>query len=202
MPVNDTAAGEPVALLTMDTLPFAAPAAVGLNCTTTVATCVGVRVTADPPLEIEKPVPDAVIEETATLALPVFVMVKLLVVELPVFTLPKLKAVALSDRVCVAARPVPLSVTAEGEVGALLTIEMLPDAAPATVGKNATVTVVCCPAATFKGSVNPLVLKAAEPVSLICVTASVAVPLLVIIRACDVLVPIASLPNAIVVALS
>jgi hypothetical protein len=48
----------------------------------------------------------------------------------------------------------------------LLTIEMLPETVPTAVGRKATVIVVCCPAFTLRGSVNPLALKA-EPVTLI-----------------------------------
>ena len=84
--------------------------------------------------------------------------------EVPVVTLPKLRLVGLIPRVKVAAIPVPLRPTEVGEVGALLTMEMLPEAAPTEVGRKATVTVVCFPAFTFNGSENPLVLKA-EPVS-------------------------------------
>jgi len=81
----------------------------------------------------------------------------------PVVTLPKLRLVGLMPRVRVAAIPVPLSPTAVGEVGALLTIEMLPDTEPTDVGRNATVIVVCFPAFTFKGSENPLTLNEVEP---------------------------------------
>ena len=52
----------------------------------------------------------------------------------PVSTLPKLTALVLSERVCVAATPVPFNATTLGEVGALLTIVMLPLAAPAIAG--------------------------------------------------------------------
>lgn len=83
--------------------------------------------------------------------------------EVPVVTLPKLKVVGLMPRVNVAAIPVPLSPTEVGEVGALLTIEMLPDTRPADVGRNATVIVACCPAVTLKGRENPLVLNELEP---------------------------------------
>lgn len=182
VPPSVTVAGEPVALLTMETLPLTVAAVVGLNCTTTVTTCVGVSVTAAPPLVIEKPVPDAVIEEIATFELPVLVIVKLFVVEVPVFTFPKARLVALRDKVCVAATPVPLNETGEGDVGALLTIEMLPETAPVWVGRNATVTVAVAPVFMFKGRVYPLVLNAA-PVRLICEMFSVAVPLLVMMRA-------------------
>ena len=63
--------------------------------------------------------------------------------EVPVVMLPKLKLVGLMPRVKVAATPVPLRPTEVGEVGALLTIEMLPDAGPTSVGRKATVIVVC-----------------------------------------------------------
>ena len=66
--------------------------------------------------------------------------------------------------VSVAAIPVAVRATDVGEVGALLTIEMLPDVAPTAVGWKATVTVVCWPAFTFRGSEYPLTLKA-EPVA-------------------------------------
>ncbi len=83
---------------------------------------------------------------------------------LPTVTFPKLRFVGLMPRVRVAAIAEPLRLTDVGEVGALLRIEMLPDAGPITVGRKATVIVVCCPAFTFKGSENPLTLKA-EPVA-------------------------------------
>jgi len=83
--------------------------------------------------------------------------------EVPVVTLPKLRMVGLMPRVNVAAIPVPVSPTEVGEVGALLAIEMLPATAPTDVGRNATVIVVCCPAVTFKGRENPLVLNELEP---------------------------------------
>jgi hypothetical protein len=63
--------------------------------------------------------------------------------EVPVVTLPKLKLVGLMLRVKVAAIPVPVRPTEVGEVGALLTIERLPDAGATTVGRKATVIVVC-----------------------------------------------------------
>ena len=83
---------------------------------------------------------------------------------MPVVTLPKLKLAGLMLRMKVAAIPVPLRLTELGEVGALLTMEMLPDAEPTTVGRKPTVIVVCCPAFTFKGSEKPPTLNA-EPVA-------------------------------------
>ena len=84
--------------------------------------------------------------------------------EVPVVTLPKLKLAGLMPKVNVAAIPVPVRLTEVGEAGALLTMEMLPDAAPTAAGRNATVIVVCFPAFTLNGSENPPVVKA-EPLS-------------------------------------
>ena len=83
---------------------------------------------------------------------------------MPVVTLPKLKPVGLMLRMKVAAIPVPLRLMEFGEVGALLTMEMLPETEPTRVGRKATVIVVCCPAFTFNGSEKPLTLKP-EPVA-------------------------------------
>lgn len=86
--------------------------------------------------------------------------------EVPVVTFPKLKpAVGLIPRVRVAAIPVPLRATEVGEVGTLLTMEMLPDAGPVAVGRKVDVIVVCCPAVTFTGNEYPLTAKEGEPVS-------------------------------------
>ena len=82
--------------------------------------------------------------EIATFALPVLVMVTFCAAEeVPVVTLPKLRLVGVMPRVKVAAIPVPVRPTEVGEVGASLTIEILPDAGPTTVGRKATVIVVC-----------------------------------------------------------
>src|SRR5207249_6929076 len=112
------------------------------------------------------------------LAFPVFVIVTFSEAEdVPVVTLPKLRLVGVMLSVRVAATPVPLRPMEVGEPGALLTIERLPDTAPAVVGRKATVIVVCCPAATFKGSENPLTLKT-ETVGFTWVMVRAAVPVL------------------------
>jgi hypothetical protein len=79
--------------------------------------------------------------------------------EVPVVTLAKLRLVGLMSRVRMAAIAVPLRPTEVGDVGSLLTMEMLPDTAPTAVGRKATVIVVCCPAFTLRGNVNPVTLK-------------------------------------------
>src|SRR5713101_140349 len=68
-------------------------------------------------------------------------------------------------------------------------MDMLPDTVATEVGRKATVIVVCCPAFTLRGNVNPLTVKAAEPVSVTWVMLKVAVPVFLMIRACDKLVP-------------
>src|SRR5271163_4762344 len=100
-----------------------------------------------------------------TFELPVFVMVTVCEAEVVfVVTLPKLRLVGLIPSVKVAAIPVPVRLTGVGEVGALLTMEMLPEAAPTVVGRNPTVIVACFPAVIFNGREYPLTLNT-EPVS-------------------------------------
>jgi hypothetical protein len=53
VPDKDTAAGEPLALLTIEMLPLTLTAVVGLNWTTKVSFCVGVSVTGALPPVIE-----------------------------------------------------------------------------------------------------------------------------------------------------
>jgi len=115
--------------------------------------------------------------------------------DVPVVTLPKLRLVGLMPRVRVATIPVPLRPTEVGEVDALLTIEMLPDAAPTEVGEKDTVIVVCCPAFTFKGSENPLTLNEPEPDVFTWVMLNVAVPVFVMIKTCDELLPTTRFPK-------
>ena len=96
--------------------------------------------------------------------------------------------------VSVAAIPAPLRPTEVGEVGALLTMEMLPVAAPTEVGRKATEIVVCCPALTFKGSENPLIVKP-EPDAATWVIFRVAAPLFVTIKTWDNVLPTTAFPK-------
>src|SRR5215471_16716903 len=97
-----------------------------------------------------------------TCALPVLVTVTVCGAEVPLtFTLPNARLVGVTPKVSVPATPVPPRLTGVGEVGALLTIERLPEAAPTAVGRNATLILASCPAPRFNGKVKPLSLKAA-----------------------------------------
>jgi hypothetical protein len=145
--------GEFVALLSTETLPTTLPAAVGANETLRVADWLGVRtVLAPTPLALN-PAPVVVKPEIVTFEFPVFVTMTFCELLLPTFTFPKLRLVGLMPSVKVAAMPEPLRPTEVGDVGALLTMETLPDTVPTAVGRKATVIVACCPALTLSGSV-------------------------------------------------
>ena len=96
-PVPDrvTVAGDPVALLAIEMLPFAVPATVGSNTTDRVRLCKGDSVTGALPPVMEYPALK-VIDEIVTLALPVLVMVTVCgAEEVPVVMLPKVRLVGL-----------------------------------------------------------------------------------------------------------
>ena len=177
MPDKITVVGDPIALLVIVTVPLSLPAAVGLNSTAKLRLCVGDNVTGVPaPLNV-KPVPLTLIPEIVTFAFPVSVIVTFCVAELPVFTLPKLRFVELSEIAAVAATPFPLNASMLGELGALLTIETLPLAAPAPVGANCTLNVLLVPGLRDSGKLNEFVANPL-PVTLNCITVSTPVPLL------------------------
>ena len=73
--------------------------------------------------------------------------------------------------------PVPANEMVSGELGALLTTEMLPVALPVEVGANCTLKLLDCPAPSEIGNAAPDVLKPV-PVALNCEIVSVPVPVL------------------------
>lgn len=202
VPDRGTVAGEPVALLTMEMPPFTLPLTVGLNCAFRVRFCAGESVTGVLPPPSKKPAPLAVICVMVTLEFPVLVIVTFWVADvLPVVMLPKLKLAGLIPRVKVAAIPVPLRLTALGEVGALLTIEMLPEVAPAETGTKTTLIVALCPAFMFRGRENPLTEKPA-PEAVNWLMFRVAFPVLVIIKVWDRLLFTTTFPKLMEVVLN
>jgi hypothetical protein len=74
----------------------------------------------------------------------------------PTVTLPKLRVVGLTAN-CgfTGATPVPVKDSVEGEVAALLVNPTWPEAVPAALGVNRTVTATLCPAAIVTGRVSP-----------------------------------------------
>jgi hypothetical protein len=198
VPVRLTFAGDPVALLTTEMLPVALPAAVGANCTPTVTLCVGDSVTALPPLDTLNPPPLLVIDDIATLPLPVFVTLKSCTAEvLPTFSFPKLKLVGLSDNVKLDVVPLPLTGTTRGESVALLTIVRPPLEFPAVVGANFTVKFDVADAASVMGRDIPLRVNP-DPVSVPCEIVRLALPVFLSCTACEFVVPVVTLPKLIV----
>lgn len=90
--------------------------------------------------------------------------------------------------------PVPESPTVAGEPGALLTIDMLPVAAPVVVGAKITENEALFPALIVIGKVAPLALNPL-PEADICVTVSGPFPAFVKVMACVALLPTDTLPK-------
>jgi hypothetical protein len=133
-------AGELVALLTMETLPVAAPVTEGSKLTINVAIFPGVS---DEGTEIPlaaNPLPVTLTCEMLTEVLPVFVKVTALeLLAVPTRILPKFKLLALAESCNVCAVPAPLSaIFALGVFAALLRTVTLPVALPAVSGEKET----------------------------------------------------------------
>jgi hypothetical protein len=89
--------------------------------------------------------------------------------------------------------PVPDRAIAAGEPGALLTIEMLPVAAPAEVGAKMAANEALLPALIVIGKLTPLTLNPV-PEAVAWVTVSVALPEFVKVIVCGTLLPTATFP--------
>jgi len=131
--------GEPGALLTIEMLPDALPAVVGENFAVNEVLCPAFSVDGVRPLMLN-PVPDALPDEIATLAVPAFVRVTLTDPLAPTSRLPKLMLAGFDVRS--PCTPVPLRATDTVGSLAVLVIRMLPATAPALVGANCAVKVV------------------------------------------------------------
>ena len=116
--------------------------------------------------------------EIVTSEFPELVTVMDLVELVPVSMLPNARLLALNESVCVAAIPVPLNPMLFGLVGALLTIETEPLAAPAAAGLNTTLKLVDWLALRLIGRDKELVLNPL-PLTFTCEMLSVPVPLFV-----------------------
>jgi hypothetical protein len=97
--------------------------------------------------------------------------------------------------------PVPLKEIVRGEFGALLTSETEPVTLPAEVGAKTTLKVVFFPAAIVAGTVRPLMLKPV-PDTVACEIVRVAVPPLVRLIVCELLLPVTTLPKLALVGLA
>src|ERR1051326_1486041 len=99
-----------------------------------------------------------------TLALPVLVSVTVFVLLLPIFTAPKSTLAGLAETVSVLT-PLPERDTVVGELVAVLTMKMLPLAAPLAAGVKVALNVMLWPGVSADGSVRPLIVNPA-PVTL------------------------------------
>jgi hypothetical protein len=138
VPLNATTAEPPLAeLLLIVSCPVTAPAAVGRNCTCSVAVCCGFSVSGKLPPTVVKPAPVIEAALIVTADVPDDVSVTDSFVEVFTVTLPKLRLVALTVNCGFAATPVPLKATvAVLPLVELLLIVSCPVAAPAAVGRN------------------------------------------------------------------
>ena len=188
-------AGDPGALLAIEMLPEALPLAVGANFAVNDVLPPAMIVVGMVNPEMLNPAPDAVAADTTVFAFPGLLRVMVAVPLLPTFTLLKFTLVGLMVN-CGwgGAVPVPLSVIVSGELGALLTIEMLPLAAPTIVGANFAVNDVPCPAMSVTGAAKPLMVKPV-PETLADETTMLAVPMFVNVTAADTLAPVTRLPK-------
>ena len=167
-------AGDPVALLTIASVPAVDAAVVGAYCTVSVTVCDGVRVTTDPP-DNDKFAPVKASLEIATFELPVLVIVTLREAVLPTLTFPKLTLRGFTDRVNPAATPAPLNAMGEGGLVASLTSDRFPVTGPADLGSNCTLKLAVLPPLNVTGRVNPELLKPA-PEMFAAVTVTEALP--------------------------
>jgi hypothetical protein len=136
VPVTGIERGEPGALLEIEMVPVSVPAAEGLNEALKVALLPAPMVD-DEMLPTLKPVPETLIPETVTLAVPVFLSVTVCELEAPAVMLPN----EMLDGEAATAPCAPVPDSAMVTLGALLLTVTLPDALPADVGSNATLSV-------------------------------------------------------------
>ena len=139
-----------------------------------------------------KPVPASVAWVTLRFAVPAFRMVSDCVLATPTVTFPKLTLAGVTE-IC-ACTPVPLNAIVAGEFVAVLVMVTLPERLAAVAGSNVTLNEVDCPAASVSGTVHPLTLNPV-PLSLICETVTLELPVLVTVTLCVVLLPVAMLPK-------
>jgi hypothetical protein len=186
VPLNAIVNGELGALLVSEIEPVTAPAAVGVKTALNVLfEPVGIVSGVLRPV-IVKPAPLTVAPDITRLAVPLLINSIVCELLVPVETFPK-PAVPGTALIC-AWLPLPLNAIVNGELGALLPTEMLPDALPAVVGANCAVKVVLCPAAIVAPEDNPFALKPV-PVALAWVIDTLSFPELVRVIVADPVLP-------------
>ena len=191
-PVSAMASGDPGALLAIEILPVAAPAAVGENFAVKVVVCPAESVAGTDSPVMLNPIPDALPCEIVTLAVPEFV--KLMVTDplAPTSRLPKLMLDGFAVRL--PCTPVPVSgIEIVGSL-ALLVIVMLPEAVPAVVGANCATKLVLWLAASVNGVESPTAVKP-PPLAATVEIVALVLPLFVSVMVCWPLLPTGTFPN-------
>ena len=140
--------------------------------------------------ETLKPVPLAVTWEKVRVVLPVFFSVITSELLLPTATLPKATLAGLAAPR--ASSPVPLRAIVAGDPGALLVMEIVPDAVPSALGAKLTENVAFAPALMVVGA-SVMVYPGPEIVAAL--TFSAALPVFVNVTICEALLPTLTLPN-------
>jgi hypothetical protein len=192
VPLREIVAGDPGALLAIDTVPVAPPAAVGANFALNVSVCPAATVVFAFSPETLNPVPVTVALVIVRVDWPVFVIVMFCEFELPVMTLPKFRLVV--DKPKPACAPVPVKLSTVGEPWTSLAIETLPATAPAVVGANLTDKVADVPGLSVEGAATPLAVKPA-PVVVIPEICTAAWPVLVNVEVRVLLLPTLTFPK-------
>lgn len=191
LPVRLITSGDPGAVLVIEILPLAVPAAVGPNVAVNMAVPPGVSVCADSVLML-KPAPLALAALMERFAEPEFVSVTFTDALLPTRILPKLTLEGFA--VSAAWVPVPVKAITSGEFVAVDAIVIVPDTVPAALGANLAVTVAVDPAAMLWLEAIPLALNPA-PAAATLLIVIVDVPEFVSVIACVLLFPTSTLPK-------
>ncbi len=177
VPESEMTAGEFVALLATVTLPVKVPDVDGEKLTCKVAFCPGARVSpVETPLVVYL-APATLTLETVTLEFPEFLSVTPRTPLAPMATFPKLKLEGLVLRSAEAVTPSPLTETTLGALETSLITVTPPETAPAALGENTMLNVVCWPAGIVTGREAPVILNPLAAV-LACVTVRFDPPLL------------------------
>ncbi len=140
-----------------------------------------------------KPGPETWTWEMLTLELPELVSVTVCVL-VPTATSPKLRLVGLVVSCKVAATPVPLRARVVGELGASLTSDRLPVTLPGFEGTKATLKLVVSPAPRVSGMLSPVIVRLC-PETVACEMVKLAVPRLISVIVCVLVVPTTALPK-------
>jgi hypothetical protein len=192
LPASVTTCGEPGALSVKVMLPVAGPAVVGENVTLNESDWpTAIVFGSESPLNPNS-LPERVARLIVTFEVPVFDSVTPCVLLWLTCTFENVNVEGEIERpACVA---VPAKETISGEFEASLITVSAPEAGPAVVGANCTVTVLLWPTARDAEGLPPVTLKPA-PVTVACETFTVAVPVFVIVTVWVALPPTATLPN-------